>query len=134
PDRRNRQPFGRVAANDHPGSPAAGGDWGNHERKTVVRKTRLGMILVLALGTLALALAPAAMAQSSSVDGYGGQGDQLAGIAAGTDPGTAAGAASDSSSTLPFTGLDVSLLIGGGLLLLGIGIVMTRMVPRRHEG
>jgi hypothetical protein len=89
------------------------------------------MILMMTLGTIALALAPAASAQSSSVGGYGGQGDQLAGIAVGTDPG-AGGSASGGS--LPFTGLDVSLLIGGGLLLLGIGIVMTRMVPRRDEG
>ncbi len=98
----------------------------------MVKKTKMGMILVSVLATLSLAIAPAAIAQSSSVGGYGGQAGVLAGADSGgpTDP----GGATSNSSSLPFTGIDVSLLIGGGLLLLGIGIVMTRMVPRQDEG
>lgn len=95
---------------------------------------KMGMTLVTVVVALSLAVAPAATAQSSAVDGYGGAGNQVAGIAAGNDPGSGSGGNVSSSSSLPFTGLDVSLLVGGGLLLLGIGIVMTRVVPRQDQG
>ena len=85
---------------------------------------KLRMILGLSTVVLALALAPAAGAKSSSVDTYGGNASAVAGIASGNDPG-------DSSGSLPFTGLDVSLLIGGGALLLGLGVGMAKLTSRR---
>lgn len=39
----------------------------------------------------------------------------------------AAAAAADNGSSLPFTGLDVALLAGAGLLLAGAGIAMRRV-------
>ena len=60
--------------------------------------------------------APAALAQDSGsvVDGYGGcQG----GIQSDVDGG----------GSLPFTGLDLGLLIGGGLLLLAVGFGLRRL-------
>jgi hypothetical protein len=64
---------------------------------------------------LAGVLAPAALAQSS-VDGYGS-------ISGGIQSDVEGGA----GGTLPFTGLDLGLLIGGGLLLLAIGFGLRRL-------
>jgi hypothetical protein len=83
------------------------------------------MILSTVVVVVALALAPAAMADSSSVGTYGGQGGEVAGSVA-SDPGNQA-------SSLPFTGLDVGLMAGGGALLLLIGLTMARAVPRNRD-
>jgi hypothetical protein len=84
----------------------------------VVKISKLRMILSAVSVFVFLAVPTAAMAQSSSVGGYGGQGGSPSSV----EP-----------STLPFTGLDVGLLAGGGLLLLLIGLAMTRLVPRGQE-
>jgi hypothetical protein len=85
----------------------------------------------------ALALAPAAFAQSTGT-GYGGIAGQTAqgskdksGVAGndGTD-GTAATQASTSNGVLAFTGLDLALLAGGGLVLLASGMALSRLVGR----
>jgi hypothetical protein len=94
-------------------------------------KTR--MILSTMVLVVGLALAPAALA-NSSVETYGGQGGEVAGsVSSGgpTDPGATAD--TNSSSALPFTGLDLELLAGGGLLLLLGGFGMARMVARRED-
>jgi hypothetical protein len=70
--------------------------------------------------TLAIALlgiltsAGIALAQSSSESGYGGQAGAVQ-------------AEVDGGGALPFTGLDVGLLIGGGLLLVGVGASLRRL-------
>ena len=90
------------------------------------------MILSTIVMVVALALAPAAFANNSSVGTYGGAGGEVAGSVSGgnaTDPGTAA----SNSSALPFTGLDLALLAGGGLLLLLGGVGMARMAARRED-
>ena len=89
------------------------------------------MILSTIVLVVALALAPAAFADNSSVGTYAGQGGEVAGSVAGgegADPGEAA-----NSSALPFTGLDLELLAGGGLLLLLGGFGMARMAGRRED-
>jgi hypothetical protein len=91
------------------------------------------MILSTVVLTVALALAPAAVADNSSVGTYAGQGGEVAGSVAsgggaGADPGETA-----NSSALPFTGLDLELLAGGGLLLLLGGFGMARMAARRED-
>ena len=96
-------------------------------------KTR--MILSTMVLVVGLALAPAALA-NSSVETYGGQGGEVAGsVSSGgpTDLGATADADANSSSALPFTGLDLELLAGGGLLLLLGGFGMARMVARRED-
>jgi drug/metabolite transporter (DMT)-like permease len=65
-----------------------------------------------------LVLASAALAQSSSVSGYGGQ-------AGGVEEQVETG------GTLPFTGLDIGLLIGGGLLLVAVGAMLRRLARDR---
>ena len=98
-----------------------------------------GIVAVITV-VAAMALAPAAFAQSSSVEVYGGQGGEAVGALNNNDPtnpgttsnpGTTAGggASADAGGALPFTGLDVGLLIGGGLLLIAVGAGLARLRP-----
>lgn len=86
-------------------------------------------ILVLAVG-IALLLPGAALAQgSSSCQGYNqpavcaSTANRSGGPGGGGTGGTQAG-------SLPFTGLDVGLLVVGGGTLLGAGLVMRRLSRR----
>lgn len=101
-------------------------------------------IVATAVVALMLAVAPAALAQSSSVNSYGGSGGEVQSELAGGNVADEAASGSrqapaaepvrfDSSGSLPFTGLDIGLAIGGGLLLIGVGAAMARMVPRTSE-
>lgn len=93
------------------------------------------MILSTMVLVAALAFAPAALADNASVGTYGGQGGDVAGSVSGgdaTDPGSGEAVEASHSSALPFTGLDLKLLAGGGLLLLLGGFGMAR-VAARHE-
>jgi hypothetical protein len=108
----------------------------NESEHKVKKLTGLTIVMVIA----ALALAPAAFAQSTGT-GYGGTAGGVAGQVAqggnGNNPNGTAGTgsvatrASGNSGFLPFTGLDVALLIGGGLLLLGTGVGLSRLVGRQ---
>lgn len=90
-------------------------------------------VLVGVLGVLALATPGAALAASSSTcQGYShqtcgsvGNGNVSSGTGA-TTPATNAA----SSGTLPFTGLDVVLLVAGGGTLLAAGFVVRRLSRR----
>ncbi len=89
--------------------------------------------LVGVLGVLVLAMPAVALAGSSSTcQGYGhqtcgsvGNGNVSSGNAS-TTPATNAA----STGTLPFTGLDVFLLVAGGGTLLGAGFVVRRLSRR----
>ena len=83
------------------------------------------------VAVIVLALAPVAHGQGSSVETYGGQGGNVASNVGGNGASGAASPASHSgSSALPFTGLDVAFLGGGGLLLMLAGALMASMVGR----
>jgi hypothetical protein len=101
------------------------------------RAQRLAPLTVLAVVAL-LALAPAALAQSSSAGTYAGQGGGAAGAVAdpGADPGGDPGASAsvDPGGSLPFTGLDLVLAAGGGVALLAIGASMAHVLRRRTPG
>lgn len=93
---------------------------------------RLAGVALLAL-VLTLGLSPSAFAQESSRATYGGPSPQVfsgggSGGAAG-GPSASADAADDGS--LPFTGLDLGLAAGGGILLLGAGVAMAAATSRR---
>ena len=77
-------------------------------------------LVIMCVGLLAAAVvyAPLALAQQSSVDGYGGG---AGGIQSEVESGGGAG------GSLPFTGLDLGLLIGGGLVLLAVGFGLRRL-------
>jgi len=76
-------------------------------------------LTVVPVGLLStLVLAGAALAANPTVSGYGGQ-------AGGVESDVQAG------GTLPFTGLDLGLIIGGGILLLLLGAGLRRLTRER---
>lgn len=86
--------------------------------------------LVGVLGVMLLAIPSIAVAASSTCQAYGPQTCSSVGngnVSTGTSP-TATKA--DSSGTLPFTGLDVVLLVAGGGTLLCAGFVVRRLSRR----
>jgi hypothetical protein len=93
-------------------------------------------VCILAAVAAVLALAPAAFAQTA--DPYAGVGSGTQGQVAGGGGGSAGNAATpsvaseptDDGSVLAFTGLDVALIAGGGLLLLAGGVGLSRLVSR----
>ena len=93
-------------------------------------KTITSLVTVLAL---TLALTSSAFAQGASSDPYVDEGGQVQGQI--QDEGTggteqaAATTSGDTGGSLPFTGLDLSLIAGGGVLLLAAGIAMRRLTP-----
>jgi hypothetical protein len=78
-------------------------------------------IILSAITVLALFVAMAGPAAAQN--GYEGTSGQVQTQV--QDTGTAS--ANDAGSSLPFTGLDVALLAGAGLLLAGAGIAMRRV-------
>jgi hypothetical protein len=106
----------------------------------VEKGTRRLVAILTVVG--ALALAPAAFAQSSGT-GYGGEaggvagqttqgGNGNSGVAGEKSNGnTAATQATSSNGVLAFTGLDLALLAGGGLVLLASGVALSRLVGRQ---
>jgi hypothetical protein len=85
--------------------------------------------LVGILGVLALMAPGMALASSSSTcQGYHHQACES--VSSGTS-GTGNGSTTvNSAGTLPFTGLDVVLLVAGGGMLLGAGFVVRRLSRR----
>jgi hypothetical protein len=96
-------------------------------------------VCILAAVVAILVLAPAAFAQTTA-DPYAGTGGGTAGQvgAGGTAGGNAGGGGpvaseptdTDDGGVLAFTGLDVALIAGGGLLLLAGGVGLSRVVAR----
>jgi hypothetical protein len=104
---------------------------------------RLMVAVTAVIGVLALA--PAAFGQSTG-PGYSGQGGvagqvqqggseggvagQTASGNNGNPSGTAAANSTGGGGVLAFTGLDLALIAGGGLLLLVGGVALSRVVAR----
>jgi hypothetical protein len=92
-------------------------------------------VCILAAVAAVLVLAPAAFAQTDPYAGTGsGTQGQVAGGGGGGNAGTPSVASEptdpDDGSVLAFTGLDVALIAGGGLLLLAGGVGLSRLVAR----
>jgi hypothetical protein len=82
-------------------------------------------IVILVATVALLALPGAAFASGSSTcQSYNAQ---LCNVASNTNSRTTATTATNTASTLPFTGLDVGLLIVGGGALLGAGLLVRRL-------
>jgi hypothetical protein len=74
-----------------------------------------------------LVLAGAALAQDPAGQGYGGQaGTPLGGVA-----GEESGSAGFQAGSLPFTGIDLALLVVGGLALAAVGAGLVRAGTER---
>ncbi len=88
--------------------------------------------LVGILGVLALIAPGMALASSSSTcQGYHHQAcDSVSSGTSGTGNGSTTVTTTNSAGTLPFTGLDVVLLVVGGGMLLGAGFVVRRLSRR----
>ena len=98
---------------------------------------RFARIFVLVGVLAALALPASALAQPS-IDGYNPQGPQVQeeiqqdnpdnGDGSDNPTATAAAPGDDDNGNLPFTGLDVALVLGAGLVLVGMGFGIRRMI------
>ncbi len=88
---------------------------------------RLNKTIAASIAALCLLSPSAAMAQSSSLEGYSEPRAQIEGTSAsGGDPGDRSGGDSAASGSLPFTGLDLGLMAAGGVVLAGMGFGMRR--------
>lgn len=92
---------------------------------------RIWYTLAAAMAVLALALPATALGQTAQ-SGYTGPEGDIQEAVAGTGSGPTGGSTDGSGdgSALPFTGLDVALLVGGGALLLTAGLGMRRLARR----
>jgi hypothetical protein len=90
-------------------------------------KTRT--ISIIAALVVMLVVAAPAFAQTASQNGYSGQGGQVQAQVDdnNTTPVAVSGSGGGGGGGLPFTGLDVAMLAGAGLLLGGAGLVMRRL-------
>jgi hypothetical protein len=82
-------------------------------------------IVTLIVSLALVALPSAAFAASSTCQSYNAQLCQVASNTASRTTATSPTSTS-TASTLPFTGLDVGLLVAGGGVLLGAGLVVRR--------
>ena len=82
---------------------------------------------------VAAVFAVSALAQTPTGSGYGGQaGGSLGGVAGGQAGAEAGGVpASQATGSLPFTGIDLALLVVGGLALTGVGAGLVRAGARK---
>lgn len=71
-----------------------------------------------------LVMTSAALAQAPTVPAYGGRGGD---VSKSLDKGEVVG----QTQTLPFTGLDVSLMIGAALVLIALGITLKKTARKR---
>ena len=93
---------------------------------------RLGMKKLVLMGFViaALAVVPAAVADSTLLGGYGSSAAkpvvQVKGATGGKSS-TASSTSSNGPSTLPFTGSDLAVFMVAGVLLVGIGVGLRRL-------
>ena len=89
--------------------------------------------IAAAIAALSLMAPAAAVAQSSSIEGYGPDPrSEFQGQAQRDDPPSSSsqGASGDDGGSLPFTGLDLGLLAAAGVVLTGVGFGMRRLTRR----
>jgi hypothetical protein len=96
---------------------------------------QIKVLAALAVTMLVTAVfAGTALAQSPTGNGYGGQaGAPLSGVAGQGSGGAPAsqGIAGQSAGTLPFTGIDLALLLAGGIALTAVGAGLVRAGARK---
>jgi hypothetical protein len=98
-------------------------------------KSKLRLSLsILALAAVMTFGTGSALAQESSLGTYaGGGGGNTNQVDSGAPGADTAAATADPTGALPFSGLDIGLALGGGLLLLATGMAISRLVVRGEE-
>jgi len=86
-----------------------------------VNRIRRRAAAVLAMGGCAVAVAQPAAAQSPTISAYSGNG-----------PSVQTKVDTPAHDTLPFTGVDVGLVVGAGLALSGAGFALRRVTLARR--
>jgi hypothetical protein len=91
--------------------------------------------IIATAGAIALLAPSAAFAASGSEEGgYAGSNDVVAGLEQGSGGGNGGGASPTTSGnaggSLPFTGSDLSVIVGAGGMLLGLGFGLRRLTHR----
>jgi hypothetical protein len=91
--------------------------------------------LVSAIAVVALAGIPSAFADNgrTQLTGYGGVAGNVQKKIDRKDPSSGALAAPATRASLPFTGMDLTVILSGGLLLAGTGLVLRRRARQRIE-
>jgi hypothetical protein len=105
-------------------------------RTSIGRVKVRSLIVALVVTVAALTASTGAYAAGSAQHTYGGQGGNVqAEIQSGAkDPGTQGTAATASTPAgLPFTGLDLALMLGGGLVLVASGVTLGRLAVRGNR-
>jgi hypothetical protein len=105
-----------------------------NRRTSTGRVKSRSLIVALVVTAAALVVTSAAFASGSAQQTYGGRGGNVqAQIQGGAkDPGTGTKAASKPGG-LAFTGLDLTLMLGGGLVLIASGVALSRLMVRRAQ-
>ncbi len=91
---------------------------------------------ILAIASAVALLAPSAAfaASGSEKGGYAGSNDVVAGLEQGSGGNNGGGASGTTSGnaggSLPFTGSDLSVIVGAGGMLLGLGFGLRRLTHR----
>jgi hypothetical protein len=94
-----------------------------------MRHVRFFVVLSV-LGVAAALFAVTAFGQTPAGEGYGGQAGPLGGVAE-QQSGDAVLQGAQTTGTLPFTGIDLALLVAGGLVLTAVGAGLVRAGARR---
>lgn len=77
---------------------------------------------------LGLVLTPSALAQDPTVPVHGGMGGDV-----NTTLDQAVRSQAEPAQTLPFTGLDLTLVVGAGLVLLALGVMLRKTAGKRYS-
>jgi hypothetical protein len=113
-------------------------------RTSIGRVKVRSLIVALVVTVAALTASTGAYAAGSAQHTYGGQGGNVQaeiqggakdpGTQGTADPGTQRTAATASTPAgLPFTGLDLALMLGGGLVLVASGVTLGRLAVRGNR-
>lgn len=94
---------------------------------------RMTMLLVIAASCAALLFAGSAYAGTPGEDAYGGQAGQELQGPGGAAPTSGVGATGTGGGTLPFTGLQLSLMLVAGAGLIGTGLAVRRVARSQQH-
>lgn len=97
-------------------------------------RTRFGLLLIASLLAVAFASVPTALAQDSISDPSSAQYDPPIPPGEGTGGASASGGLDSNIGSLPFTGLDLLIVVGVALVLAGTGFALRRLSAPPSQG